>query len=87
MKENRGHPRTPLRVDIRISHPAIGSVVLATRDISQTGVFVVSDGSQLPPVGEIVEGQVQGQMDDPPMVKMEVVRVDAEGVGLRFCEE
>lgn len=84
MSERRLHPRTPLALEVKISHDSIESTILLTRDISETGVFLVTDGHVLPPVGTVVEGQVQGQMEDPPLVEMEVVRVVPEGVGLRF---
>lgn len=82
--ENRRHPRTELALEVKISHDSMESVVLVTRDISESGVFVVTDGTELPPLGSVVEGQVQGDMDDPPIVQMEVVRIEPSGVGLRF---
>ncbi|HHI94573.1 MAG TPA: PilZ domain-containing protein [Gammaproteobacteria bacterium] len=87
MNEQRKHPRTALVLEVKISHPAMASVVLLTRDISESGVFVVTDGAALPPIGSVVEGQVQGEMEDPPRVQMEVVRVEPDGVGLRFLTD
>ncbi|HEC20072.1 MAG TPA: PilZ domain-containing protein [Gammaproteobacteria bacterium] len=84
MNEQRQHPRTPLALEVKISHDSMESVVLVTRDISESGIFVVTEGTPLPPVGTVVEGQVQGEMEDAPRVKMEVVRIEPEGVGLRF---
>lgn len=34
--------------------------------------------------GSVVEGQVQDMMEDAPIVKMEVVRVEKTGLGLRY---
>jgi len=87
MSEQRKHPRTALILEVKISHFAMESVVLLTRDISESGVFVVTDGTALPPVGSVVEGQVQGEMEDPPRVRMEVVRIEPDGVGLRFLTD
>jgi len=84
MSEQRKHPRTALTLEVKISHHAMESVVVLTRDISESGVFVVTDGVTLLPVGSVVEGQVQGEMEDPPRVRMEVVRIEPDGVGLRF---
>lgn len=84
MNEQRRHPRTALALEVKISHQSMQTVVLLTRDISESGVFVVTDNAVLPPIGEVVEAQVQGDMDDAPRVKMEVVRIEPEGVGLRF---
>lgn len=59
-------------------------MMVKTRDISDGGVFVVLDDQRTPPVGTIVRGQVQGMMDDAPILDMEVVRMEPEGIGLRF---
>ena len=85
MKEKREHPRNPLSVKVRISHPTIGTVVVSTRDLSDGGVFLVTDGSKLPPLGSVVDGQVQGPMENPPVVKMKIVRIESGGIGLAFC--
>jgi hypothetical protein len=47
-------------------------------------VFVVLEPEQIPPVGSVVTGQVQGMMEDAPTLDMEVVRVEPSGVGLTF---
>ena len=36
------------------------------------------------PVGTVVKGQIQGMMEDAPVVTMEVVRIAEDGVGLRY---
>jgi hypothetical protein len=86
MRERRNHPRTSLAIDVRITHPDIDSMMLLTRDISESGIYVVTDGNKLPPVGSVIEGQVQGAMENPPLVRMEVVRIEPGGVGLRFLD-
>lgn len=83
-KEKRKHIRTPLQCKIKIVHDSVGEVVVKTRDISDGGVFVILDVDQVPPIGTHVTGQVQGLMDDAPILEMEVVRVEPTGVGLRF---
>lgn len=82
--DKREHSRTPLVCRIKIQHESLGELVVKTRDISDGGVFVVLDPDQVPPVGSIVTGQVQGLMAEAPVVEMEVVRIESEGVGLRF---
>jgi hypothetical protein len=84
--EKRRHSRIPLCSRILITHPAIGSLTLKTRDISHGGVFLVLEDISLLPVGTVVDGQVQDEMDDRPWVRMEVVRLAPSGVGLRFLE-
>jgi len=87
MSEQRRHPRTALALEVKISHESMESVVLVTRDISESGIFIVTDDVALPPIGVVLEGQVQGEMEDPPIVQMEVVRIEPNGVGLRFIED
>ena len=87
MSDKRQHIRTPLACRIRIQCPVNGEMMVKTRDISDGGVFVVLDGQQTPPVGTIVRGQVQGMMDDAPILDMEVVRMEPDGIGLRFIDQ
>lgn len=82
--DKRRHLRTPLACRIKIIQGGVGELIVKTRDISDGGVFVVLDPEQVPPVGTHVTGQVQGLMDDAPILDMEVVRVEPSGVGLRF---
>lgn len=84
MSDKRRYIRTPVSIKVRVWHDAIGSVVLTTRDVSDGGVFLITEGAPIPPVGTVVEGQVQGPVEDLPIVKMEIVRVEPTGVGLRF---
>jgi hypothetical protein len=85
--EKRKHVRTPFVCRIKITHESVGELTVKTRDISDGGVFVVLEPEQIPPVGTIVTGQVQGLLDDAPVLQMEVVRMEPSGVGLRFMEE
>ena len=84
MDNKREHKRTPLKVQLRIDHPAHGQMLVTTRDISESGVFVVSGQVQGLPIGELVSGQVQGLPIEAPVVLMRVVRFEASGVALAF---
>lgn len=83
-REKRRHIRTPLQCKIKIVHDSVGELIVKTRDVSDGGVFVVLEPDQVPPIGTHVTGQVQGLMDDAPILEMEVVRVEPAGVGLKF---
>jgi hypothetical protein len=85
--DKRKHTRTPLQCKIKILHSGVGEKIVNTRNISYGGVFVCLNPEDIPPVGTIVLGQVQGMAEDAPELEMEVVRVENEGVGLRFIEE
>ncbi|WP_043312218.1 PilZ domain-containing protein [Pseudomonas sp. ML96] len=84
----REHKRTPLKVQLRIDHPVHGQMLVTTRDISDSGVFVVIDEAQsLLQIGEVVSGQVQGLPIPAPIVQMQVVRFEPSGVALIFRRE
>jgi len=85
MDNKRDHKRTPLKVQLRIDHPLHGQMMVTTRDISESGVFVVIDDAQrLLQIGEVVSGQVQGLPIEAPVVQMQVVRFEPSGVALIF---
>lgn len=86
MSDKREHIRTPMMCRIRIRHETLGELEVKTRDVSDGGVFVILDPDQVPPIGSIVTGQVQGLMEAAPILQMEVVRVEPQGVGLRFLD-
>ena len=88
MDNKRDHKRSPLKVQLRIDHPLHGQLMVTTRDISESGVFVVIDDAQrLLQIGEVVSGQVQGLPMEAPIVRMEVVRFEPSGVALIFQRE
>ncbi|MDX1692938.1 MAG: PilZ domain-containing protein [Ketobacteraceae bacterium] len=88
MSNQRKHQRTPLKVKFRIWHDSFGEAVVMTRDVSEGGVFLITEKTdvEIPPTGTVMQGQVQDVMDDPPIVTMEVVRIEPMGIGLRFVE-
>ena len=86
-KDKRRHVRTAFACRIKITHDSVGELVVKTRDISDGGVFVVLESEHIPPIGTLLSGQVQGLMDDAPILQMEVVRVEPLGVGLRFVQD
>lgn len=84
MSNQRQHPRTPLTVSVKIFHETIGERIVKTRNISDGGLFLVTDPSELPQIGEQVTGSVQGMMENPPVLTMQIVRAEPDGVGLQF---
>ena len=87
-KNNRESIRTKLRAEVKLSHPEMGDLSLHTGDISDGGAYIFSEGNLLPKIGELVEVQVQGMGGgDAPILKMKVVRLDNDGVGLQFIDD
>lgn len=87
MADKRKHVRTRITLKVKITHPLIGTVTFLTRDLSDNGMFVIIKGSPPPPVGEIVDAQILDVVDQPPVCRMRVVRLNNEGVGLVLCED
>ncbi|MGV8842118.1 MAG: PilZ domain-containing protein [Pseudomonas sp.] len=86
MTQQREHPRTAMRCRIKISHPSFGDLSAITRDLSNGGVYVKHPDLAALPAGTRVSGQVQDLPIEAPVLQMEIMRVDAEGAGLRFIE-
>jgi len=87
MDNKRRHSRVPLNVEVKISHPDIGELIVKTRNLSDGGLFIVADPTAMPPIGEIVQGQVQAESGDFPVVSMKIVRTEDDGLGLQFIED
>lgn len=89
MTNNRQHLRTPIKCRVRIWHKSVGEKTVVTRDISNGGLFLVMDcqAEDMPDIGVILKGQLQGMMQDAPIVDMEVVRIEPLGIGLRFLSD
>ncbi len=85
VEEHRTSRRTPMRCRIKISHESFGEIEVFTRDVSDTGVFLLAQDNAQLPIGAIVKGQVQGMPMEAPVLDMEVVRLAPEGMGLRYC--
>ena len=73
-----------MKAKVKITHPSFGELTATTKDISDGGIFLVTEGHEMPPVGTIIQGQVQGLTGDAPILKMEIMRAMPEGIGLRF---
>jgi hypothetical protein len=84
MKKNRLHLRHTIGVIVKITHESINEIVVETKNISDGGLFVVVNPMKMPPIGAIIKGQVQDMGEEPPIVKMNVVRVANHGVGLKY---
>ena len=85
--DQRHDHRTPLKVQVRVSHPSIGDIIVPTRDISDGGIFLLTENIDVPPIGTIVEGQIQGMEVEGPILKLEIVRMEPSGIGLKFVNK
>ena len=76
-----------MKCQIKVTHADIGEILINTRDISDGGIFLLTEGEIMPPIGTIVQGQVQGMGGEAPILKLKIVRTEATGIGLKFINE
>jgi len=87
MSDNRNDLRTPMKCQVKVSHDSIDDILVNTRDISDGGIFLLTENIDMPPIGTIVQGQVQGMGMVAPILKMKIVRIEPAGIGLKFINE
>lgn len=86
MKERRSEQRHPIAAEMKISHPDVGDIIVKTKNLSDSGLFVVAGSQQMPPVGTLVNCQVQREGEDMPVVPMKIVRTTEGGLGLLLVD-
>ncbi|MHB8257854.1 MAG: PilZ domain-containing protein [Acidiferrobacterales bacterium] len=89
MSENRRHERYAMSLEVEVFYAETGKLTLNTKDISDGGVFLYMPGQARPSVGTIMNLKLRGLLggEEPPTVKVKVVRVTDDGVGLQFITE
>jgi c-di-GMP-binding flagellar brake protein YcgR len=84
--ERRQHERTSRSIRVEMTHPAFGTLIGFTMDISDGGAQVQVESQSLPPVGTevaVMFKKVVGPINSEP-VAMKVVRQFRNTVGLVF---
>jgi hypothetical protein len=86
VRENRRHERVPIAVEVEMVDPAIGKLIVNTKDISDGGLFLRLAHKPWPQVGSVVTVRVNEQLggEDPPLLRARVVRETHDGVGVEF---
>jgi len=85
--ERREGSRLPVSFEVLVSHEMIGTLILKTSNISDSGIYVLTEGQNMPQIGTVVQVQLNGQLGDgeePPLLDMIISRVDTNGVGLKY---
>ena len=86
MQERRYYKRKLVNARVRLYHANFDVVEGSTRDISDGGVYVVTDHPPLLQEGAQVK-MILPQSQAPDIVfNMQVVRIDADGMGLMFLD-
>lgn len=85
--ERREHARIQLPLLVELQHPTIGRRTCIARDVSEGGVFVQIENVTLKTGAKIkltVRNANTVDTQPTPTVDMEIVRVEADGLGCRF---
>jgi hypothetical protein len=85
--DSRQFPRIQLPIEVELTHPSIGKWRRIARDVSEGGVFVVSDSGPLRTGAKIkltVLSAALVESTPTPTIDMEIVRITDEGLGLKF---
>lgn len=85
-EESRRHVRTLLTSNVKLTHADIGTIEVKTKDISDGGIYILSPVGGLPPVGSQVKVQLIDTPFEAPVLDMIIVRLDNNGIGLKFLE-
>ena len=83
-EEKRHFIRTEFPASALLTHQDIDDVILKVRDVSEGGIYLETGVNTILPVGSLVKIQVVNDEVETPVVDMEIVRVDSEGMGLMF---
>ncbi|GAB1256730.1 hypothetical protein NBRC116494_12320 [Aurantivibrio plasticivorans] len=86
MDERRRFERMSTTIRVEITHPAFGTIVGFTQDISDGGASVKIENQPNPPVGTVVKvvfRKMVGTINEEPVV-MKVMHQHRNVVGLMF---
>lgn len=86
MDERRRFERRSTSIRVEITHPAFGTIVGFTQDISDGGASVVIENQPNPPVGTMVSvrfKKIVGAINEEP-ASMKVVHHHRNTIGLMF---
>ena len=88
MKERRQHSRHTPSYTIKLSHPTLGTVAGTVNNMSESGVFITTNSATGFSLQEWIEASITGTGWDQtlPSLTMEVVRVEPNGLALKFVE-
>lgn len=84
--ERRRGARIPVNARVMLVNGTIGEIVARTRDISDTGVFIVIQPVPRLPVGAHIKMHMLDSAMPNIAFNMKVSRVMADGLGLMFID-
>ena len=87
-ENKRRYPRTEIKVNVDLSFSDQESHIVKTRDISEGGMFLVTDHPERYPLGELVHVHYLDPLNDEADTFKDavVVRTADDGIGISFVE-
>jgi c-di-GMP-binding flagellar brake protein YcgR len=89
MTENhRRHPRQEIKVNVELSFLEQDSQIVKTRDISEGGMFLMTDNASHYPMGEMVHVHFLDPLKDDADTYKDamIVRQAADGIAISYIE-
>ena len=86
MSEKRGQIRTAFKAQIRVEHPKMGEFHVVTRDMSNSGLFLLSDEVFEINIGDEISVQSL-DIEDAPIIFAKVVRMEKNGIAVMYLDE
>ncbi|MFW5444256.1 MAG: PilZ domain-containing protein [Methylococcaceae bacterium] len=87
MDNRRICKRYALVAEVKLTHPSFGDYITTTTDASDSGVFIIINDLELPPVGSTLKLQIINNQQEMPIKEVTLTRVSSgQGAGLAFCD-
>ncbi len=86
MPDKRQNLRSEMTLQIKVWGENLPKIILKTKNLSDSGIFLLSEDQAVLPLDTVLNVQVQGLPIDAPVKLMKVVRVGSEGFGLQHIE-
>jgi hypothetical protein len=87
-QERRTSERKPVGFEVLLSEGGEDTLIMQASNISETGLFVLSEGEQRPVLGSVVQVTLNSPLknENSPLIML-VTRMDSSGVGLKYIKD
>jgi hypothetical protein len=88
--ERRKGTRSQVNFEVLVSTHSKDSLILQASDISDVGIYLLSEGEPPPPLGSVIQVKLNAnigtQNEDYPIIDMIIKRIDSTGIGLQYLK-
>ncbi len=84
----RAHPRKPIQIQVQLRFLDDAPIHLITRDISDGGLFLLTDEPEHFTLGELVNLQYKNPLQENSATEKDaaIVRISSKGIAVSFIE-